>query len=132
MCTHSHSHTDTHQVEPAADKLYACLVDAENTQPSKLAAIVEELNGYGELVVRRVYGDFSSPQLTPWRAVSNELSFRPQAQFAIVSGKGTSDMAMAMDAIDLVHGGGGVAGRGEGAARQHRVQRLDEALAEHL
>jgi len=39
----------------------------------------------------------------PWKAVSNQLSFRPTTQFAIVNGKGTSDMILAMDAIDLIH-----------------------------
>ena len=41
-------------------KKFACLVDAENMQPSKLAAIMDELNGYGQVAVRRLYGDFSS------------------------------------------------------------------------
>ena len=91
------------KVEAPRAKQYACLVDAENTQPSKLAAIVSELTGYGEVVVRRIYGDFSQPNLLPWKAVSNELSFRPHAQFSIISGKGSADMAMAMDAVDLLH-----------------------------
>jgi uncharacterized LabA/DUF88 family protein len=88
---------------PPASPVYACLVDAENTQPAKLEAVCAELNGYGEVVVRRVYGDFSKPNLVPWKAVSNQLSFRPTTQFAIVDGKGTSDMILAMDAIDLIH-----------------------------
>ena len=89
-------------VAPVA-KRYACLVDAENTQYSKLADVVDELSGFGEVVVRRIYADFTKIELTPWKRVSNELSFRPFTQFAIVSGKGSSDMAMAMDAIDLMH-----------------------------
>jgi len=87
------------KVEAPRAKQYACLVDAENTQPSKLASIVGELTGYGEVVVRRIYGDFSQPNLLPWKAVSNELSFRPHAQFSIISGKGSADMAMAMDVL---------------------------------
>jgi len=67
---------------------------------------VGELTGYGEVVVRRIYGDFSQPNLLPWKAVSNELSFRPHAQFSIISGKGSADMAMAMDAVDLLHDDG--------------------------
>ena len=90
-------------VAPPAAKVYACLVDAENTQPSKLAGVVDELNGLGDVTVRRIYGDFSMTQLQPWRKVANTLSFRPFAQFAIISGKGSSDMALAMDAIDLLH-----------------------------
>jgi uncharacterized protein (TIGR00288 family) len=91
------------KVEAPRAKLYACLVDAENSQASKLVHVVSELSGYGEVQVRRMYGDFSQQTLLPWKAVSNELSFRPQAQFSIIPGKGSSDMAMAMDAIDLLH-----------------------------
>ena len=91
------------KVTPPAAKVYACLVDAENTQPSKLAGVVDELNGLGDVTVRRIYGDFSMTQLQPWRKVANTLSFRPFAQFAIISGKGSSDMALAMDAMDLLH-----------------------------
>ena len=91
------------KVEAPRAKLYACLVDAENSQASKLVHVVSELSGYGEVQVRRIYGDFSQQTLLPWKAVSNELSFRPQAQFSIIPGKGSSDMAMAMDAIDLLH-----------------------------
>ena len=94
------------KVEAPRVKQYACLVDAENTQPAKLASVISELNGYGDVVVRRIYGDFSRPNLLPWKGISNELSFRPHAQFAVISGKGSSDMAMAMDAIDLLHDDG--------------------------
>lgn len=84
-------------------KKFACLVDAENTQPSRLAAIMKVLNGYGQVPVRRLYGDFSSPNLHPWKNIANELSFRQHTQSAIVSGKNTSDIAMAIDAICIWH-----------------------------
>ena len=47
------------QQQPA--KKFACLVDAENTQPSKLAAIMDELNGYGQVAVRRLFESESAP-----------------------------------------------------------------------
>jgi uncharacterized protein (TIGR00288 family) len=89
------------QQQPA--KKFACLVDAENTQPSKLAAIMDELNGYGQVAVRRLYGDFSSQNLRPWTKIANELSFRQHTQSAIISGKNTTDIAMAIDAIGILH-----------------------------
>ena len=96
---------NVHEKTPEA-KLYACLVDAENTQASRLRSIIDELNRHGEIAIRRIYGDFSRQDLLPWKSVSNELSFRPHTQFAIIPGKGTSDMAMAMDAIEILHGNG--------------------------
>lgn len=80
------------QQQPA--KKFACLVDAENTQPSKLAAIMDE---------RQLYGDFSSQNLHPWTKIANELSFRQHTQSAIISGKNTTDIAMAIDAIGILH-----------------------------
>ena len=47
--------------EPQSAKKFACLVDAENTQPSKLAAIMDELNGYGQVAVRRLFESESAP-----------------------------------------------------------------------
>ena len=84
-------------------KKYACLVDAENAQPSKLSAILDEMDSYGQLVVRKLYGDFSRIELRPWRDVSNKLAFKMHTQFAPISGKGSSDMVMAMDAITILH-----------------------------
>ena len=88
---------------PRPAKKYACLVDAENTPPSKLSAIIDELEGYGQLVARNLYGDFSRMSLQPWRDASNKLGFRPHIQFAHKSGRGSSDMTMAMDAIFILH-----------------------------
>jgi hypothetical protein len=59
---------------------------------------------------RRIYGDFSHPSLLPWREKSHELSFRPHTQFSYTNGKGSSDMALVMDAMDLLLGGGGGSG----------------------
>jgi len=91
--------------KPEAQKprVYACLVDAENSSAAKLEAICKELKGYGEVAVRRMYGDFSSPALKPWKAVSNKLSFRSMTQFSIVKGKGTSDICLTLEAMDLLH-----------------------------
>ena len=90
-------------VEQQPAKKFACLVDAENTQPSKLAAIMVDLNGYGQVTVRRLYGDFSSQNLHPWTKIANVLSFRQHTQSAIISGKNTTDIAMAIDAIGILH-----------------------------
>ncbi|KAJ1461296.1 NYN domain-containing protein [Pelagophyceae sp. CCMP2097] len=88
-------------------KQYACLVDADNTPMASLAAVVQELHGFGDVVVRRVYGDFSQQNLQGWKPVFLRdgviLRFRPVTEFAIVSGKNLSDLSLAMDAIDMLH-----------------------------
>lgn len=53
--------------------------------------------------MRRVYGDFAKPQLSPWSRVSVKHSFRTMQQYSFVRGKDSSDMAMAIDAMDLLY-----------------------------
>ncbi len=64
---------------------------------------MDELDGYGQVVVRRLYGDFSRQDLHPWTKIANELSFQQHTQSAIISGKSTSDMAMAINATSILH-----------------------------
>ena len=83
---------------------FAILVDAENTQASKLGSIVEEVVALGgDATVRRVYGDLSDPQLVYWKKVSLECSFLPVNTFRYVSGKGTADSALIIDAMELLY-----------------------------
>mmetsp|Transcript_63473 Transcript_63473/g.124644 ORF Transcript_63473/g.124644 Transcript_63473/m.124644 type:complete len:317 (-) Transcript_63473:112-1062(-) len=85
--------------------MYAVLVDAENAQHSSLELIMEEIATMGaDATVRRVYGDFTKPNLAPWKQVSLELSFRPVNAFSYIGGKGSSDAVMIIDAIELLFG----------------------------
>jgi hypothetical protein len=83
---------------------YAVLVDAENAQYSSIGAIVEEIVALGgDSPVRRMYGDFCKPNLLPWKKTSLDCSFMPINAFSYVSGKGTSDAAMIIDAMELLY-----------------------------
>jgi len=83
--------------------LFAVLVDAENAQYTKLEAIMEEIVSIGgQPSVRRVYGDFTKQELDPWKLTSLNLSFLPVNAFSYVPGKGTSDAAMIIDAMELL------------------------------
>ena len=82
---------------------YAVLVDAENAQWSSLAPIMEEVAALGaDSSVRRIYGDFSKHNLSPWKQVSLELSFRPVNAFSYISGKGSSDAVLIIEAMDFL------------------------------
>lgn len=84
--------------------LYAILVDAENARRKALPFILEEVARLGgDSSVRRVYGDFSKQDLSPWKAVSLDLSFRPVNAFSYVAGKDTTDAALMLDAMDMLH-----------------------------
>ncbi|HEY0333063.1 MAG TPA: NYN domain-containing protein [Stenotrophomonas sp.] len=85
------------------EKRIALLVDADNAPASKIDAILTELARYGTANVRRAYGNWKSPHLRSWEAVLHEYAIRPIQQFAYSSGKNASDMAMVIDAMDLLY-----------------------------
>jgi len=83
--------------------LYAVLVDAENASWRTLAPILEEIARFGDTTVRRVYGDFTMPELKEWRQVSLELSFRCVTTIRHIPGKGSSDASLMIEAMDALH-----------------------------
>lgn len=83
----------------------AVLIDGDNTPASAAMAVMEELAGIGEIAVRRVYGDFTSSHLKKWSDVSAELALVPFHQPANTTGKNSSDIALVIDAMDLLHSG---------------------------
>lgn len=85
------------------DKKIAVLIDSDNTQYKKLPSIMDELSTYGSLIVKRAYGDFSTPHLKNWKDPLNELAIQPQQQFAYTQGKNSTDSLMIIDAMDLLY-----------------------------
>jgi uncharacterized LabA/DUF88 family protein len=85
--------------------LLAVLIDADNTSPKYSAAIFDEIASLGEASVRRCYGDFSSQQMSGWSKVQAEFGIVPHHQPANTVGKNASDIALVIDAMDLMHTG---------------------------
>jgi len=83
--------------------LLAVLVDADNTSPKHAKAIFDEIARFGEASVRRIYGDFSSQQMAGWNRVQAEHGLVPFHQPANTVGKNASDIALVIDAMDLLH-----------------------------
>jgi hypothetical protein len=84
---------------------FAVLIDADNTSPQIAAGLFEEVAKFGEASVRRIYGDFSSPQLKSWADILQKHAIDPYQQFAYTKGKNASDIALVIDAMDLLHSG---------------------------
>lgn len=85
--------------------LLAVLIDADNTSPKYARALFEEIASLGEASVRRCYGDFSSQQMAGWSKVQAEFGLVPHHQPANTVGKNASDIALVIDAMDLMHTG---------------------------
>ena len=84
-------------------KKIAVLIDSENTSYTKLSVILNELSGFGQIVVKRAYGDFSIAQLKNWRNTLNELAIQAKQQFSYTTGKNSTDSLMIIDAMDLLY-----------------------------
>jgi uncharacterized LabA/DUF88 family protein len=84
---------------------FAILIDADNTSPRIAAGLFEEVAKFGEASVRRIYGDFSGQRLRAWAEILPKFAIDPYQQFAYTTGKNASDIALVIDAMDLLHSG---------------------------
>lgn len=87
------------------EQLLAVLIDADNVSPKPIREMLAEIANYGTPIYKRIYGDWSHPRLKGWRDVLNEHAIIPVQQFAYTSGKNSTDSALIIDAMDLLHGG---------------------------
>ena len=80
----------------------AMLIDADNTQLAKLESVIQEVNTLGRIVVKRAYGNWKKDALKRWEGEIKRLAIKPEQQFDYVSGKNATDMALVIDAMDLL------------------------------
>ncbi len=83
----------------------AILIDGDNASPKIVVGLLAEIAKYGVAGVRRIYGDWTKPQLTGWKDCLLEHSIQPIQQFAYTAGKNATDGAMIIDAMDLLNTG---------------------------
>ena len=83
----------------------ALLIDADNAPAAKIDVILAELARHGVANVRRAYGNWKSAHLQKWEQMLHPHAIQPVQQFAYSTGKNASDMAMVVDAMDLLHSG---------------------------
>jgi uncharacterized LabA/DUF88 family protein len=81
----------------------AVLIDADNAQPSITEELLSEVAKYGIAIVKRIYGDWTTPSLSGWKPLLLEHSIHPVQQFRYTVGKNATDSAMIIDAMDLLY-----------------------------
>lgn len=81
------------------------LIDADNTQISKIEGVIQEVSTYGRIVVKRAYGNWKKETLKNWENELKRLAIKAEQQFDYVSGKNATDIALVIDAINLLHKG---------------------------
>lgn len=79
------------------------LIDADNTQMSKLEGVIQKISAYGRIVVKRAYGNWKKDILKNWESELKRLAIKAEQQFDYVMGKNATDMALVIDAVSLLH-----------------------------
>ena len=86
-----------------ADVKIALLIDADNSPAAKIDVILSELAKYGVVYIRRAYGNWKKDTLKPWEEVLQEYAIQPIQQFDYSKGKNATDIALVIDAMDLLY-----------------------------
>ncbi len=81
----------------------AVLIDADNAQLTKLKTILDEISKYGRIILKKAYGDWKNPSLKNWEDELKQLAIKPEQQFAYTKGKNATDIALVIDAMDLLY-----------------------------
>ncbi|QIM21810.1 NYN domain-containing protein [Phycicoccus sp. HDW14] len=81
----------------------ALLIDADNARARRLDVVLNELSALGETTIRRAYGNWTKSELKGWQQVLHENAIRPMQQFDPSKGKNASDMALVVDAVEILH-----------------------------
>lgn len=82
---------------------FALLIDADNVRQESISPILEEITRNARVTVRRIYGDFTTPNLGGWKVKLAEHAIHPIQQYRNTVGKNASDSALIIDAMDLLH-----------------------------
>ena len=83
----------------------ALLIDGDNAQPSMIENILAETAKYGVVATRRIFGDWTTQQMSGWKDCLHAHAIQPIQQFRYTVGKNATDSALIIDAIDLLHAG---------------------------
>lgn len=92
-------------MEVLNDLRLAVLIDADNISYSNVKGIMEEIARYGTPTFKRIYGDFTKPNLSGWKPVLLENAITPIQQYGYTTGKNSTDSAMIIDAMDILYSG---------------------------
>jgi hypothetical protein len=93
------------QIKSLARNKIAMLIDGDNAQAGLLSQMLVEAGRYGQVTVRRIYGDWTTNSMNSWKDTLNFHAFQPIQQFRYTIGKNATDSAMIIDAMDILHSG---------------------------
>ncbi len=81
----------------------AMLIDGDNAQPSLIGNMLAETSKYGVVIIRRIYGDWTTANMNGWKDTLQTHAIQPIQQFRYTVGKNATDSAMIIDAMDVLY-----------------------------
>ena len=90
-------------MENNSSRVIALLIDAENVSPKYIKIILDEVSLYGTPAYKRIYGDWTSSEMSSWKKVLLEHNITPIQQFSYTQGKNATDSSMIIDAMDILY-----------------------------
>jgi uncharacterized LabA/DUF88 family protein len=91
--------------DPDSSGSLAVLIDADNASAAIVKGLMVEVARFGIATVKRIYGDWTTPNLAAWKSVLLDHSIQPIQQFRYTTGKNATDSALIIDAMDLLYAG---------------------------
>ena len=91
--------------ESENDLRLAVLIDADNASRTAMKDVMAEVAVYGTPTIKRIYGDWTSPNMASWKSILLECAITPIQQYGYTTGKNSTDSAMIIDAMDLLYSG---------------------------
>jgi uncharacterized LabA/DUF88 family protein len=85
------------------DTKLAVLIDGDNIPSKYIKEMMEEITKYGTPTIKRIYGDWTKPQLAKWKTLLLENAINPIQQYSYTTGKNATDSAMIIDAMDILY-----------------------------
>jgi hypothetical protein len=89
--------------EPSEQQKFAVLIDGDNAQASLLPQILAEVSKFGQITIKRIYGDWTTTNMNSWKEYLQKHAIQPMQQFRYTTGKNATDSALIIDAMDILH-----------------------------
>jgi len=83
----------------------AVLIDADNASRTAMRDVMAEIAVYGTPTIKRIYGDWTTPNMASWKPILLENAITPIQQYSYTTGKNSTDSAMIIDAMDVLYTG---------------------------
>ncbi len=81
----------------------ALFIDADNAPAGKFEVVLSEVAKYGVVTIRKAYGNWKNPSLKSWEELLHEYAIQPIQQYDLSKGKNASDIALVIDAMDVMY-----------------------------